>query len=53
MYQASDDPRESVVLSILMDLQKRLAAIEETLKLPDASEENPVEQISLPRVEES
>jgi hypothetical protein len=52
MYQASDDPRESVVLSILLDLQKRLAAIEETLKLPDASEENPVEQISLPRVEE-
>src|SRR6202035_4124097 len=28
MYQCSDDPRESVVLSILLDLQKRLAEIE-------------------------
>ena len=34
-YQMSDDPRESVVLSIFLDLQKRLAAIEERLKLPD------------------
>jgi hypothetical protein len=37
-YQCSDDPRESVVLSILLDLQKRLAVIEEKLKLTDAGE---------------
>jgi hypothetical protein len=51
-YQASDDPRESVVLSVLLDLEKRLAAIEEQLKIPDVSRENPVEQLSLPKVEE-
>ena len=48
MYQGSDDPRESVVLSILLDLQKRLAVIEASLKLADPSEENP-EQVSLPK----
>jgi hypothetical protein len=28
MYQCADDPRESIILSILLDLQKRLAEIE-------------------------
>ncbi len=53
MYQGSDDPRESVVLSILLDLQKRLAMIEEKLKVSNASEEHPVEQLSFPKNEES
>ena len=35
-YQMSDDPRESVVLSILLDLQQRIAAIEAKMKMPDA-----------------
>jgi hypothetical protein len=43
MYQSSDDPRESVVLSILLDLEKRLAVIEENLKLADVNEENPAD----------
>jgi hypothetical protein len=34
------------VLSILLDLQKRLAVIEEKLKLPDAINETPT-QLSL------
>jgi hypothetical protein len=46
MYQCSDDPREPVVLSILVDLQKRLAAIEAKLKMPDMVGENPA-QLSL------
>ena len=40
------------VLSILLDLEKKLAAIEEQLKVPDVSEENPVVGLSLPKVEE-
>ncbi len=36
MFQASDDPRESIVLSILIDFQKRLAAVETRLKMPEA-----------------
>jgi hypothetical protein len=32
-YQCSDDPREAVMLSILIDLQKRLAALEEKVKV--------------------
>jgi len=51
-YQCSDDPREAIVLSILLDLQKRLALIEEKLKLPDAIQEKPI-QLALPeQVEE-
>jgi hypothetical protein len=45
-YQCSDDPREPVVLSILLDLQKRLAQIEAKLKMPDVAGENPA-QLSL------
>src|SRR5450755_4113666 len=40
-YQCSDDPREAVVLSILLDLQKRLTAIEEKLKSVGVNEELP------------
>ena len=36
-YQCSDDPRESVMVSILLDLQKRLAAIEERLNSPEGN----------------
>jgi hypothetical protein len=32
-YQCSDDPREAVVLSILIDLQKRLTVLEEKMKV--------------------
>jgi hypothetical protein len=32
-YQCSDDPREAVVLSILIDLQKRLTVLEEKMKI--------------------
>ena len=52
-YQCSDDPRESVVLSILLDLQKRLAAIEEKLKVPDATQENPSQLALSEEVDES
>ncbi len=38
-YQCSDDPRESVMISILLDLEKRLADIEEKLKTSGASDE--------------
>ena len=38
-YQCSDDIREPVILSILLDLQKRLAAMEAKLKMPGAIEE--------------
>jgi hypothetical protein len=51
-YQCSDDPMDSVMVSILLDLQKRLAAIEEKLKISDESEDNPVKQLSFPEVEE-
>jgi hypothetical protein len=40
-YQCSDDPMESVMISILLDLQKRLAEIEEKLKITGASDEVP------------
>lgn len=42
-YQCSDDPRESVVLSILLALEKRLTAIEEKLKMPNAAKEEPTQ----------
>jgi hypothetical protein len=32
-FQTFDDPRESIVLSMLLDLQKRVAAIEGRLKI--------------------
>ena len=35
MYQSSDDPRESVVLSMFLDLQKRVTAVEDKLKMPE------------------
>jgi hypothetical protein len=38
-YQCSDDPRESVMISILLDLEKRLAEIEEKLKASGASDD--------------
>jgi hypothetical protein len=38
-YQCSDDPRDSVMVSILLDSEKRLAEIEEKLKLTDTDEE--------------
>jgi hypothetical protein len=34
-FQCSDDPRESIVLSILLDLQTRLSAVEGRLKMPE------------------
>jgi hypothetical protein len=34
-YQCSDNPVESVGLSMLLDLQKRVAALEERLKMPE------------------
>jgi hypothetical protein len=34
MYQCSDDPRESVVLSMFLSHEKRVAAMEERLKMP-------------------
>jgi hypothetical protein len=37
MFQVADDPRESIVLSILLDIQKRVAAIEARLKMPDVN----------------
>ena len=42
-YQCSDDPRESVMISILLDLQKRLAEIEEKLKDSGQGEESPMD----------
>jgi hypothetical protein len=33
--QCSDDPRESIVLSMLLDLKKRIASIEASLQLPE------------------
>jgi len=36
-YQCSDDPMESVMLSILLDLEKRLAVIEEKKGVADTS----------------
>jgi hypothetical protein len=42
-YQYSDDPRESVMISILLDLQKRLAEIEEKLKDSGAADNTPVD----------
>lgn len=32
-FQTSDDPRESIVLSMLLDLQKRVAELEARLKM--------------------
>lgn len=34
-FQTSDDPRESIVLSMLLDLQKRVAGLEARLKMPE------------------
>jgi hypothetical protein len=34
MIQNSDDPRESVVLSMLVDHETRVAAMEEKLRMP-------------------
>jgi len=34
MMQCSDDPRESVVLSMLLDHETRVAAMEEKLRMP-------------------
>lgn len=34
MIQNSDDPRESVVLSILLDHESRVAAMEDKLRMP-------------------
>jgi hypothetical protein len=36
-FQCSDDPRESIVLSVLLDLTKRVAAIEAHLKIPEVN----------------
>jgi hypothetical protein len=36
-FQTSDDPRESIVLSMLLDFQKRLAALEARLKMPEVN----------------
>lgn len=36
-YQCAEDPRESIVLSMFLDLQKRLAAIEARLKMPETN----------------
>ena len=38
-YQCSDDPRESVMISILLDLQKRLAELRRKLKISGGSDE--------------
>jgi hypothetical protein len=35
-FQTSDDPRESIVLSMLLDLQKRVAGLEARLKMPES-----------------
>jgi hypothetical protein len=35
MYQCSDDPRESVVLSMLLSHETRVAAMEARLKMPE------------------
>jgi hypothetical protein len=43
MFQCADDARESVVISILLDLEKRLAAIEEGLKIADGGEDSTVD----------
>jgi hypothetical protein len=47
-YQCSDDPREAVVLSMLLDLQKRLAALEEKMKV-SSDIELPALQLPLSR----
>jgi hypothetical protein len=45
MYQCSDDPRESVVLSMLLNHETRIAATEARLKMPEvhASPAQPLE----------
>lgn len=40
-FQCSDNPVESVGLSMLLDLQKRVAALEERLKMPDPDVSGP------------
>jgi hypothetical protein len=40
--QIADDPRESIVLSILLDLTKRVAAIEARLRMPETNIPTPV-----------
>jgi hypothetical protein len=36
-FQTSDDPREAIVLSMLLDLQKRVAGLEARLKMPETN----------------
>jgi len=40
-FQVSDDPRESIVLSMLLDLQKRVAGLEARLKMPETNVHTP------------
>ncbi len=51
MYQCSDDPREAVVLSILLDLQKRIKVLEEKMKV-SSDVELPALQLPLPETDE-
>jgi len=46
MFQCSNDPREPVVVSILLDFQKRIAALEGKLKI-SGEVDVPPEQIPL------
>jgi hypothetical protein len=48
MYQCSDDPRESVVLSMLLSHETRVAAMEAKLKMPQVHfpEAQPMELFS-------
>jgi hypothetical protein len=41
MFQVADDPRESILLSILLDLQKRVAELETRLKVPETNVPTP------------